>query len=42
MLEEIRKFDECDMETFGKLESSEETIAIVGDSHRRRNRTGMG
>ena len=29
--EEMRKLDECDMEEFGRLESSEETIAIPGD-----------
>ena len=29
--EEMRKFDECDMEEFGRLESSEKTIAILGD-----------
>ena len=28
-LEEMRKFDVCDMEEFGRLESSEKTIAIV-------------
>ena len=31
MLEEMRKLDACDMEEFGRLESSEETIAILGD-----------
>ena len=29
--EKIRKLDECDMEEFGRLESSERTIAILGD-----------
>ena len=29
--EEMRKVDECDMEEFGRLESSEKTIAILGD-----------
>ena len=29
--EEMRKFDVCDMEEFGRLESSEKTIAILGD-----------
>ena len=29
--EEMRKLDECDMEEFGRLESSEKTIAILGD-----------
>ena len=29
--EEMRKFDVCDMEEFGRLESSEKTIAIPGD-----------
>ena len=28
---EMRKIDECDMEEFGTLDSSEETIAILGD-----------
>ena len=28
---EMRKLDECDMEEFGRLGSSEETIAILGD-----------
>ena len=28
---EMRKLDECDMEEFGRLESSEKTIAILGD-----------
>ena len=28
---EMRKFDVCDMEEFGRLESSEKTIAILGD-----------
>ena len=27
----MRKLDVCDMEEFGRLESSEETIAILGD-----------
>ena len=31
MSEEIRKIDECDMEKFGTLDSSEKTIAILGD-----------
>ena len=31
MLEEMRKLDECGMEGLGKLESSEKTIAILGD-----------
>ena len=30
--EEIRKLDECDMEEFGRLESGEKTIAILGDN----------
>ena len=29
--EEMRKFDVCDMEEFCRLESSEKTIAILGD-----------
>ena len=28
---EMRKLDRCDMEEFGRLESSEKTIAILGD-----------
>ena len=27
----MRKIDECDMEKFGTLDSSEKTIAILGD-----------
>ena len=30
-LEEMRKLDVCGMEDFGRLESSEKTIAILGD-----------
>ena len=29
--EEMRKIDECGMEKFGTLDSSEKTIAILGD-----------
>ena len=29
--EELREIDECDMEEFGTLESSEKTIAMLGD-----------
>ena len=29
--EEMRKLDACDMEEFGRLESGEKTIAILGD-----------
>ena len=29
--EEMRKLDECDMEEFCRLESSEKTIAVLGD-----------
>ena len=29
--EEVRKLDVCDMEEFGRLESSEKTIAILGN-----------
>ena len=29
--EEMRKIDECVMEKFGTLDSSEKTIAILGD-----------
>ena len=32
MLEEMRKIDECDVEKFGTLDSSEKTIAILGDT----------
>ena len=28
---EMPKLDDCDMEEFGRLESSEKTIAILGD-----------
>ena len=31
LVEDMRKLDECDVEEFGRLESSEKTIAIVGD-----------
>ena len=31
MLEKMTNLDECDMKEFGKLESSEKTIAILGD-----------
>ena len=31
MLEGVRKIDECDMEKFGTLDSSEKTIAILGN-----------
>ena len=31
MLEEMRQIDECEMEKFGTLDSSEKTIAIPGD-----------
>ena len=31
MSEEKRKLDECVMEEFGRLESSDKTIAILGD-----------
>ena len=30
--EEKRKIDDCDMENFGTLDSSEKTIAILGDT----------
>ena len=43
--EDMRKLDVYDMEEFGRLESSERTIAILGDidgGRRRRNRTGIG
>ena len=39
---EMRKIDECDMGKFSTLDSSEKTIAILGDSgHRRRNSKGI-
>ena len=28
----MRKIDECDMEKFGTLDSSEKTMAILGDT----------
>ena len=31
MLEEMKKLGECDMEEFGRLESSEKTMAVLGD-----------
>ena len=31
VLREMRNVDECDMERFGTLDSSEKTIAILGD-----------
>ena len=31
ILEEMRKINECDMEEFGRLESSEKTIVSLGD-----------
>ena len=31
VLEEMRKLDECDMEEFVRQDSSEKTIAILGD-----------
>ena len=31
VLEEMREIDECDTEEFGTLDSSEKTIAILGD-----------
>ena len=34
MLEEMRKLGEFDTEEFGRLESSEKTIAILGDKWR--------
>ena len=39
--EEMRKFGIFDMVEYGRLESNEKTIAILGGS-RRRNRTGIG
>ena len=42
--EEVRKLQECNTEQFGILESSDKTIAILGDidGHRRRKRTRIG
>ena len=42
--EEMRKLDVCGMEEFGRLESSEKTIAILGIRWwpQTRNRTGIG
>ena len=38
----MMKIDECDMEKFGTLDSSEKTIAIlVNGVHRQRNRKGI-
>ena len=40
----MRKLDECDMEEFDRLESTEKTIVILGEidgGHRRRNRKGI-
>ena len=31
VLEEMWKIDECDMDKFGALDSSEKTVAILGD-----------
>ena len=43
MLEEaMRGLDEGDVEEFGRLESSEKTIAIVGDRWRPQTETGRG
>ena len=40
---DMRKIDECDMEKFGTLDSSEKTIAIpVDGGHRQRNRKEIG
>ena len=41
--EEKRKIDDCDMEKFGTLGSSEKTIAILREhgGHRRRNSKGI-
>ena len=30
MIEEMKKLDKCDMEEFGRLESSEKTTAMLG------------
>ena len=43
MLEgELRKIDECDMEKFGALDSSEKTIAILGHMVATDGETGRG
>ena len=31
VFEEMREIDDCDLEKFGALDSSEKTIAILGD-----------
>ena len=44
---EMRKINECDMEKYGTLDSSEKTIAILGDrwwpqtAKQRQNRKGI-
>ena len=32
VLEDMREIDECDMEKFGTLDSSDKRIAILGDT----------
>ena len=44
VLEEMRKIDECGIDKFGTLDSSEKTIAILGDRwwpQTARNRKGI-
>ena len=43
VLEEMRKINECDVEKFGTLDSSEKTIAILGNKWRPQtaNRKGI-
>ena len=43
MLEETRKIDECGMEKFGKLDSSEQNDRYeeIDGGHNRRNRKGI-
>ena len=40
---DMRKIDQCGMEKFGTLDSSEKSIAFLGDGcgHRRRNSKGI-
>ena len=42
--EDMTEIDECDMQGFGTLDSSDNTVAILGDidgGHRRRHRKGV-
>ena len=40
--QEMSKLDECDMEEFGRLESSEKSNAILGDRRPQTAETGKG